>query len=82
LYTAKQKTGLYGTDNTDFGTRVRIINNDNVTTRQAAIDLAEFELNNLKIPPDFGGVTGSLLASIQPGEREISATVMAVYKMR
>jgi hypothetical protein len=69
IATAEQKTGDYGTDNTDFGVQEEIINDENITDETTAQDVADFELARLKDPPNVGKVKGWQLATLQPGER-------------
>lgn len=51
------------------GIRREVINDDGITTYQAARELADFTLANRKDPPIVGEVKGILLATIQPGEK-------------
>lgn len=64
LYTAKDTASQ-----TAYGVREKKINNDNITDYTQASELGEAILANEKDPPQVGNVTGTLLASIQPGER-------------
>jgi hypothetical protein len=68
LATAEQKTGTYGTQNTNFRVRTLVINDENILTETAAQEIADYELSQRKNPPDVGSVKGFLLATIQPGE--------------
>lgn len=67
IYTAESTDTDYGVDS-DFGVREEIVSNDNVTTYQQAIDLAEATLSQRQTPPILGEVQGILLATVQPGE--------------
>lgn len=49
--------------------REKIINDDNVTNQTQAEELADYWLSKLQDGPTVGGVKGTLLASIQPGEK-------------
>jgi hypothetical protein len=68
IYTAESDDVDYGV-NSDLGIRAEIINDDNVTTYNQAVDLADAYLDKFINPPVIGEVTAlTLLASIQPGD--------------
>ena len=69
LASAEQKTGIYGTDNEEFGVRELIVNDENITEETTAQEVADYELSVNKEAPKVGNVKGWLLASIQPGEK-------------
>lgn len=54
---------------TKYGIRRDIINDDGITSYAAAKELADFKLAEKKDPPIVGEVRGLLLATIQPGEK-------------
>lgn len=68
LYTAEKKTGKYGTNNTAFGVREELINDDNVTDFTQAQQLGDAILADRQDPPQSTEITGILLATPQPGE--------------
>jgi len=65
IYTANDTAANQST----YGIRREIINDDGITTYAAAKELADFVLADRKDPPTIGDVKGLLLATIQPGEK-------------
>jgi len=51
-----------------YGLREEIINDDNITSYDQAKDYADNLLVDAKTPPVVGEITGTMLATIQPGE--------------
>lgn len=54
---------------TKYGIRREVINDDGITSYAVAKELADFKLAEKKDPPIIGEVKGLLLATIQPGEK-------------
>jgi hypothetical protein len=51
-----------------YGEKEEIINDDNVTSYEQAVDVANYELSIKKDPPIVGDVTSMLLSDVKPGE--------------
>jgi hypothetical protein len=71
IYTANDKVSqeeTYGTPARPY-IKTEIIRDDNVSTRDQAVELANFNLDRLKNPPNIGEATSiTLLASLQPAD--------------
>ena len=52
-----------------YGVMEKIVNNSNITSYEQAKDYGDYVLSTEKDPPQTGEVTGTLLATIQPGEK-------------
>jgi len=63
IYTAQDDDSI-----AKYGLKEEIINDDNVTSYDQAVDLATYLLEKHKTPPVIGEMTTILLASIQPGD--------------
>lgn len=64
---------IYTVTDPDFNPAVdvlaeEIINDKSIVTNEQAVALGDFLLEEFKSPPIIGGITGILLATIQPGE--------------
>jgi len=67
LYTTSQTSGAYSLEN--FGERVEIINDKNITSYAQAQEMADYVLSNKQTPPVTGSVvSATLLATLKPGD--------------
>ena len=52
-----------------YGRKVAVIRDDNITTQAQIEQVAKAKLANLKDPPIVGEITGTMLSTIQPGQK-------------